>query len=425
MKIIVFLLLVVAVLLLYLWLKQPFRAARMVEKTLTYGPFVIRKIATTSKVFNLNYGMVKQTDIACSIFYKGQPIRFPSKLETNTGLPFLWKVYALPGAPYPSLMAGSQSLYLIYLKDEVVVVEPLVEQSSDFASLQFLDSEKGQPGLFQEVFMQSDLQDLGKLDQLEGGRFLMISERVVMDVQTCKIWRFNAQNNSLDNYSFPSPHGALAFSPEQTSVVFHAEFQSWNTQSEDLPDSEHGLVVYDFLKDNGYVVPYSDTDTRMINISELNSAWLDTFFEWKQNQGGHLRLQLRQFETLPPWKGRYNPTDHYYTLYPIKSGMFAVFLSFVFKQMAWTEANILEDRTEVYSGRTLVLGSDELKLDINFKEDEQTLTFSKHLYAETSADYVNLVKKIATAFDDELRVGKHQEHFGRIISETRKIRGEN
>ena len=273
--------------------------------------------------------------------------------------------------------------------------------------------------------MESDPAEMDTLDQLEGGRFLMISEHAILDVQTREIKRFNAKNESLDNYSFPSPHGALAFSPDHTSLVFQAEFQSWNTQDADLPETEHGLVVYNFLNDEGYVVPYNDTDTRMINVQNIDAEWLNTFFEWKQDKNGKLQLQLRQLEKLPPWKGTYDPRDHYYTLYPVKPGMLPVFLNFVLSQIGGSEVNILEDKTGEYTGRSLVLASGELKLDINFKEDEHKLTFSKHLYAETSPEYINLVKKIASAFDQELSSGKHQEHFGRIISLTRQIRGIN
>ncbi len=424
MKVAILFALITASILLYLrFSKRP--AAKSIEKVFTYGPFTIKAVATTRDAYNMNYGRIKQTDVAYSIFYEGKPIRFPGKLEINTGLPFLWKVFALPGAPSPSLIAGSQSLFLIYIKDKVVVVEPLVEQSSDFASLQFLDSQSGQPGLFKEVYMESDPAEMETLDQLEGGRFLMISEQAVMDVQTREIRRFNAQNNSLDNYSFPSPHGALAFSPDQTCLVFQAEFQSWNTQDDELPETEHGLVVYNFLNDDGYVVPYNDTETRMINVQNIDVDWLNTYFEWKQDKNGKLQLQLRQLEKAIPWKGSYDPRDHYYTLYPVKPGILPVFLNFVLKEIGGSEANILEDKTGEYTGRNLVLASGELKLDINYKEDEQKLTFSKHLYAETSPEYINLVKKIATAFDQELSAGKHQEHFGRIISLTRQIRGIN
>lgn len=421
MKVAILLALIVASILLYLWFgKDP-----NIEKEFTYGPFTIKAVVNSGYGFNLNHGYVKQTDVAYSIFYEGKAIQFPKKLETNTGLPFLWRVFALPGTPSPSLIAGSQSLYLIYVQDKSVVLEPLVEQSSESASLQFLDSEDGQPGPYTEVFIEDDPAEMETLDQLEGGRFLMITEHAVLDVKTREIKRFNTQKNSLDNYSFPWPHGALAFSPDRTSLVFHAEFENWDIQKADLPETEHGLVVYNYLNDDGYAVPYNDTETRMINVENIDADWLNTYFEWKQDKSGKLQLQLRQLEKAPPWVGTYDPSDHYYTLYPVKPGMLPVFLNFVLKQIGGSETNILEDKTGEYTGRGLILASGELKLDINLKEDEQKLTFSKHLYDQSSPEYIQLVEKIAGAFDQELSAGKHQEHFGRIISHVRKLRGIN
>ncbi len=106
------------------------------------------------------------------------------------------------------------------------MVEPILEQSSDFASLQFLDSEAGQPGPFMEVFSKSDTIGLDQLDTLKGGRYMLVSGHVVMDIQTNKRWLFNRDNNAVDNYSFPQPNGALAFSPDHKKIVFNSGFQS-------------------------------------------------------------------------------------------------------------------------------------------------------------------------------------------------------
>jgi hypothetical protein len=132
---------------------------------------------------------------------------------------------------------------------------------------------------------------------------------------------------------------------------------------------------------------------------------------------------LRQFPKLPHWTGRYDPRDNYYYLYPVKATILPIFLDFVLAQMGWTKANILKDETHEYTGRRLNLGSGAVKLDICLQEDDRELTFSKHLYDEETPEYAALVKKIADAFDAELRSGKHQEHFGRVINETKRIHG--
>lgn len=250
----------------------------------------------------------------------------------------------------------------------------------------------------------------------------MIGEQTVLDVQTRQLWYFHVDNEPIDNYSFPSPHGALAFSPDKNWIVFLAEFQSWNTADENLPESEHAIIAYDFKKDSGYSVKFDDTETRLISIQEANLQWFSRLFEWKETQGG-IRLQRIQGQKPEFWTGRYKAEDGYYTLFPVKAGMLPVFLDFVLQQMNWTQEQIVGDKFHEYTGRCIDLASGETKLDIRFKEDEQSLSFSSHLYKDKSEEDKILIKKIGYAFDEELKSGKHQEHFGRILSETKKILG--
>jgi len=413
-------LITIGILLFYILRRVTHGSSGSMQKEINYGPFVIRAEASTGKSFNLNYGMTEHTNVRYSIWYEGKPVPFPSSLQNNTGLAFLWKVYTLPDAPDPTLIAGSQSLYLVYVKEGKPVVEPILVQGSDFASLQFLDSEGGQPGPFNEVFSKSDTLGLDQLDTLKGGRYLLVSGHAVLDVQTRKFWSFNKDNNAVDNYSFPQPNGALAFSPDHKKIVFNAGFQSWNTEASKLPDSEHAIVVYDFEADQGYTVLYDDTDTRMKKIEDINLAWFNTYFVW--NAGGDT-LSLKKWDKLPNWTGEIKKTENYYYLYPVTAGMLPVFKDFVLAQMGWNETNILKDTSAEYSGRTLQLVSGATKLDIVFKEDEQQIIFSRYLYDADSPEYEAIVKKIARAFDEELKAGKHQEHFGRIYSETKRIMG--
>ncbi|MGB3077775.1 MAG: hypothetical protein WBB31_01760 [Saprospiraceae bacterium] len=416
----VIVLIVIGVILFYMMRKGRGANTASMQKEFSYGPFVIRAEANTYKTYNINTGRSKQTDISYSIWYEGKPVVFPSALQTNTGLAFLWRVYALPDAPTPTLLAGSQSLYLIYIKDGQPIVEPVLEQSTDFASVQFLDSEAGQPGTFMEVFSKSDTTEMDRLDTLKGGRYLLVSGHTVMDIQTNKSLLFNKDNNAVDNYSFPQPNGAIAFSPDRKKIVFNAGFQSWNTEDSKLPDSEHALVVYDFENDKGYLVLYDDTDTRMKNIEDIDIDWFNTYFQWNTNGD---TLSLKKWDKLPYWTGSYKEKDNYYYLYPVKAGMLPVFKDFVLRQMGWNETNILIDTTAEYSGHKIELGSGAMKLDIVFQEDEQQISFSKGLYENDSPEYKTMVQKIAKAFDQELLSGKHQEHFGRIVSETKKIMG--
>jgi hypothetical protein len=400
------------------------RAANRIEKETAYGPFTVRATAVTSKQLNMNYGFVDQTSVAYAIFHNGKPVPFPDALQSNTGLPYLWNVYTLAGTPDPTLLAGSQSLYLVYLKNGAPVVEPILEQHSDFASLQFLDSANGQPGPYQEVYAKNDAAEMGKLENLAGGRYLMVGEHAVLDVQTRSVQRFHADNSSIDNYSFPTPHGALAFSPDRKSIVFRGAFQSWNTPDENLPDSEHALVVYNFTRDSGYVLAFDDTALRLLNAQGMDFPWFEKFFAWQSSSEGD-RLRLRTLDKQPYWTGSFTQEydSPYYTLYPVKASMLPVFLAFLEQQKGWTKANIVEDKSHEYTGRVITFADGNMKFNVYMKEDEQTLQFSKYLYDDASPEYTALVKKLADAFEAELAAGKHQEHFGKIISETKQILG--
>jgi hypothetical protein len=392
------------------------------SKDLPYGPFTVRVKGQSYKNLNMNYHLVSQQKVSYGVLYKGKPVPFPGDLQNNTGLPFMWAVYALPGAPDPTLVAGSQSLYLIYEKDGVPVVEPLQQQSRDFASLQILDGPDGRPGPFTTVYAQSKSAETVALDSLEEGRYVLVSEHAVLDVQTRKIWPLNKDNNAVDNYSFPSPHGALAFSPDQKTIVFNGSFQSWNARDEDLPDSEHALIAWNFEKDRGYLVKYDDTDTRLVRFDQVSYPWFETYFEWEKAPEGD-RLHLRNLKQLPPWTGALDTTDYYYRLYPIEPSMYPVFLDFVLAQGGWTKEHILNDKYHEYTGRCLRIGTAGRELDLIFKESEQQISLSRHHYEDTSPEILGLLEKIARNFNAELAAGQHQAHFGRIRSETKKIRG--
>jgi len=390
----------------------------------TYGPFVIKSVATTGKAFNMNYGMVNQTTVRQTILYNGQPVLFPDALQTNTGLPFLWRVHALAGPTEPTLLAGSQSLYLVYIRDGKAVVERVNEQNSDFASIQCLDSENGQPGERREVYMYNNIEDTKKLDTIHCSQYLLVNNCIVLNVNTLKQTPFNTSNNTVGHYFLNHNPGALGFSPDRKVIVFRSSFSSYNTETQNLPDSEGGLVAYDYMRDTGYVIPYDDTELRVTNPDDLNEYWFETYFEWVKNKQGDDALQAKKLDKSANWLGKYNESDSYYILYPVKPSMVPVVQDFVLKYMKWDQSAILKTETGEYTGLRIALGSGDLKLDIGYQEDDQRLSFSKHLYEEDKPEYRPLVKSIADAFNAELAAGKHQEHFGAIVSETKRFRGE-
>ncbi len=395
---------------LYSTVKSKYEASKYLFYDISYGPFTIKVSGKPIKNEGEHGGKVYFEHVTYKVFHDGKPVDFPNTENNTKHSTSLNMVMALSGTPVPTLLVAGQAYYLLFLENGV----PVVEQIPLMYSLQFLDSQNGQPGPRLELFRKAELADLDKLDTYEGGRYLMISKNIMIDLQTHKTWDLNKNNQAVENYSFPQPEHALALSPNEKCIVFNAAFQTWNAPEEDCPDSEHALVVYDFAEDSGYLVKYDDTDTRLTSWQDVDSQWFNAYFEWKKSSTGD-RLQLRKFEKLPNWTGRFSEEGAYYTLYPVKPGMLAVFLDFVLSQMGWSKDNILEEKSHEYTGHCFYLGSGTTKVDVVFKEDEQTLSFSKHLYDDKTPENIGIVKKIGDAFEAELSEGKHQEHFGRII----------
>ncbi len=319
------------------------------------------------------------------------------------------------------MIAGSQSLFMVKIKNGRPVVTPIHKQFSDFATLQFLDSQTGQPGVVHTVSMISSDEDMDKIEVLEGGRLLLVCGLNVLDIESGEIWSFSTRGRSLDNYSFPAPHeaGALAFSPDQKSVVFHGEFQTWNN---DLTDyAKYAMVVFDFKTDKGYVLPYDDNELRLTSFANVNYDWFASRFEWVKSDAGQDRLQLRPHEHPYPWLGQYKPRDNYFILYPVKAEMLEPFTDFVLDQLGWTRQAIVKDESQIYSGRTIQLEWDGVKLDINIREDDRQISLSKHLYLDVpSSDttYTTIVKNIAEAFNHQLSQGEYQQYFDQPLREN-------
>ena len=228
MKIILFVLaiLLAAALLLYRYLFTEKTAS--IVREVAHGPFTVKMERFSTWSFNMNVGRkVEHISIRYTIWHKGAPVGFSEKLQTNTGFSHLWRVYILKDAPSPTLVAGSQSLYLIYEENGAAVVSALEEQHTDFASLQWLDAHAGQPGPSNDVFMADERDEMGKLDTLAGGDYLFVNKHYVLHVPTLQKYPCNPNNEAVDNFSFN--RAALAFSPDRKTIVFPGEFQTWNT----------------------------------------------------------------------------------------------------------------------------------------------------------------------------------------------------
>lgn len=370
-----------------------------------YGPFNVKVVSKHYKTFNMNYGWVNSSHSEFQIFYKDQRVNLGENLQNNTGFSHIWQVYRLDGAPSPTLIAGSQSLYLIYEKNGALQMDPIVEQGSDFASLQFLDSENGQPGESGEVFM-SNAGD--SLKTLSGGNYLLVSGHAVLHIPDLTIYPFHKNNEDIDNYGFGYNEGAIGFSPDQQQILYKGNFQTWNTNEN--PKFELALVTYDFKKDNGIALPFSKTATRLKNATCIDRTWLETYFEWDKNPQGSYQIRLKKKDPLPNWLGHLNDDGLVYELSPVAFEMQKALADFLLEKWHLPAENILPG--DEYSTDQINIRYNDLKFSLWYREEDQELLLMKNLYTdEKEEQYKQLIGDVMRDFNAVLASGKYQSLF--------------
>ncbi len=343
--------------------------------------------------------------------YAGSLIEAPSKPKP---VEHFWQAMFLKDAPRPAVIVGIHSMHLLTEENDQLKITPLHEQDGDFATYQWLDSNNGQPGRMNSVYLGDDS---GSSRFLSGGHYLMVNARVVLDVQTLEVYPFDLITyevlQKLHNYHAGNSFVAQ-FSPGKTQMVLIG--------NRDNPENrllyQYGLVVIDFKKNTAYDVPFDRTDTRFFSIWDADQKWLNTYFEWTKNKSGEEQIRLRKFERLPYWQGRWDNDEQTseivrYRLMPIKDSMLPVFMDFIKKQVEVVdektektphyELGATEEPSCYLVNTTLQLKEGALYVYLN--PIEQTISLS--------ADDNALMKQLGERFDEEMQKGKYQEYFGR------------
>ncbi|MBP7239334.1 MAG: hypothetical protein KBA14_03850 [Saprospiraceae bacterium] len=375
------------------------------------GPFTIETITQTGKTYNSNYGMVDQTTISYAVKYKGEPLTISDNLETNTGLPGIWRVFYLKDAPTPSLILGSQSLYLVTLENDKPVIKVLFEQGSDFASIQWLDSEEGQPGMYREVY-SSDQAD--KEVELSGGRYMAITHAVVLDTKTFDLFPFNTNNEQVDGY-FIDQRSAAAFSPDGTQVVYCA----FKQDEQDYMLNHYALICYDFKAGTTYAVPFDKDSLYVKDVSRISSEWINDYFEWKQQDSGSMRLQLRTLDKKPYRKGivfyeRYQ--GYKYILDPVSEAMLTHLATFVQNDLQ-IAADSVQHINEEYNNR-FIMAYQGKTITVKYGEYGSDLLVTYEGEGLTMAENKTLISRIGKGFNLVLNQGTYESEWKAIVPVT-------
>lgn len=394
--------LIIIVILMNLWgLFSSCRGnGRSSVETIEHPPFRIEKRRITERRFDMNRGgMVRSAYSSYRLFYREEPVPFPGGLEVNTGYSGLWKAFILEDAPQPSVIAGSQSMYLITEADGAVSVRPLNEQNSSFASLQWLDAEAGQPGPKQEIYVSDDT---SSTFSLTGGRYLLVNQNTVLDIKELTIYPFRRSPDLTEGHY---TNQVVAFAPSFQELVFMGSKTAAGSHSKYL----HALLVYNFRTNEAYAVPFDQTATRLHDPYQVPSGWLDTYFQWTPfDESKKVKLALRQMEELPPWEGHYSKEGSY-QLQPVPVEMEPVFLDFIKQVLQPADADIEREVFGDY-GRYLIQSGD-LRLALSYLKEIQLLGLSKSFMNDDEAAADALIKKIGDAFNEVLRSGEYQDLF--------------
>lgn len=364
--------------------------------TIDYAPFTILKTSTDNKYFNMNYdrmSTITYTDYI--VLYKGKAIQFPSALEQNTGLSGVWKAFILKGTPKPTILAGSQSLYLITEENDTAKVTPLNEQNSDFASIQWLDKENGQPSKRQEVYISNDST---ASCFLEGGEYLLINKTTVLRVSDLTVDHFDLHKEGID-YSATK---LVSFSPDKNELVFVSS-------KYDGEKFIYALMVFDFKKNKAYAIPFDQTETRMQDENDIDTTWMNTFFEWQFSNEGKTVLKKRELSQQALWQGRFTDNETYFNLVPAKEEMRHILADFVLKKLGLDKSNLQDNIAGDNIDMTIQYGN--LKFTVGYWANLKNVHFAKDLYEKESEESLKIVKMIGNDFNDALRNGKYQEFF--------------
>jgi hypothetical protein len=371
----------------------------------SYGPFVIRLEQFSTRDIDMNYGWVTRKNISYSVLHQGKVVSFPSALQSNTGFSHLWRVYILKDAPVPTILAGSQSLFMIKAKGDAYEVEAMDVQTTDFIKFQWLDGEEGQPSPAFELFMANESTSLESLDTLVGGDYLMINQKMVLHVPTMDEFSFDQDRNHIHDYE--KSGDAIAFSPDKSIIVFPGYFQTWNSNK--TPTYGNALISYDFRKDIKTVLPYSKNDTRLYRPENLHYQWFVHNFEW-DTSGTTSQLKYIKKEKLDLWQGYFRETAFY--LYPVADTMLPILREFILNYMKWSPEAVLSDKHQEYTGWTVQMGQTTSIFELIGRDDEVILM--QDLYNPTADSTLQLIQDIGKAFNKELLTGKYQSHFTAI-----------
>jgi hypothetical protein len=364
-------------------------------ETIEHPPFTIKKKNTYNKRYDINTNSrVNNSRSYYSIYYKDQTVSFPQNFNKNSGVAGLWKVYILKDAPQPALLAGSKSVYLIIEEEGNAKMIQISPESSDFGSIQWLDSENGQPGIKQEIYSSDDT----SLDcQLSEGQFLLINKRTVLNIADLAVYHFEPVAPLDNGYSSSK---VIGFSPDKDKIAYMG--------SKYERSYYYAIIVYNFKTGEVKTLPFDRNETRLIEAYEVAPDWLAKHFEWKQKDDGSYGLEKIQYDTPPNWEGHFG-RGKWYSISPVKIEMLDIMANFTKEYLQLSDAEV---KVKNYNGDIeYVFTVGENIVEINYLDKLNSVYFSDNISDKDEEGCIKIVREVGEAFNNELTQGKYQDLF--------------
>ncbi len=216
-----------------------------------------------------------------------------------------WRVLRLAGAPRPALLLVTAG-FVLATEDAAGQLElrPLRSESASLAEVQWLDERNGQPGP-SETYGIEAIKDLQRDTQLQGGRWLRLGSRTVLDVATLTAYPIEPWVPILPGVPVTSVSRAgddvRAFSPQQTHYVLAGSGIDYTRSDQ---GTAWGLLVVDIAAGTASELRFDRRRLRFANAQDIDAAWIAHHFAWVRDAAGRDRLQLRERFSPWPWRAR-------------------------------------------------------------------------------------------------------------------------
>ncbi len=277
-------------------------AAAPAGTTLQHGPFEIvaltRRISTGTFP-NIGGSPFAKREVSDFLLrWRGREVEVP-----GLGRRF-WRVLRLADAPRPALLlVRGNDFTLVSEHQGQLQLQRVGSASNTLAEAQWLDSAAGrQPGPSMRWGIEKSELASGSL--LQGGRWLRLGSRRVLDVQRLELhkvepWVPMQPGQPLTSLSREGDE-ARAFSPGAGHYVLAGSQIDYARGRGQV----HGLLVVDIAAGSARELRVDRRQMPFADLADLDAAWIAHYFLWQRDASGREQLQPRPGAPRRPWRGR-------------------------------------------------------------------------------------------------------------------------